>query len=166
MSNSTPKNRKLTTEEFIRRAKEKHGDRYIYVKSSYKGLKEKVTIICEHHGEFDQIAENHFRGYGCPRCIKNYPLNTDSFKDRSILAHGDRYDYSKSIYNGSERAITITCRKHGDFNQIARVHFNGGNCPKCRKHVDDNDSFIAKSVSIYGDKYSYLDNSFVLGDKM
>lgn len=165
MSNSTRNNKPLTTEEFIARAKAKHGDKYDYSKSVYTRQKNKLIITCKIHGDFEQQPNNHFSGSGCPRCSKNENLNIELFKDRSVLKHGNRYDYSKSIYNGSEREITIICRKHGEFNQIAKFHYNGGNCPKCRKHVEDNDSFIAKSISIHGDKYDYLDNSFVLGDK-
>ena len=41
---------KLTTEEFIKRAIEKHGDRYDYSKVDYKNIGTKVTIICPIHG--------------------------------------------------------------------------------------------------------------------
>ena len=27
--------------------------------------------------------------------------------------------------------VTITCRKHGDFQQIANVHLKGSGCPRC-----------------------------------
>ena len=44
--------RKLTTDEFIRRAKEIHNDKYDYSKVNYKGYDIKVCIICPKHGEF------------------------------------------------------------------------------------------------------------------
>ncbi len=44
---------KLTTEEFIRRAREKHGDdKYDYSKSVYEGSAKKLIIICFEHAEF------------------------------------------------------------------------------------------------------------------
>ncbi len=43
---------KLTTEEFIAKAKAVHGDKYDYSKVDYKGNKDPVIIICPKHGEF------------------------------------------------------------------------------------------------------------------
>ena len=59
--------KKLTTEDFIRKAKLVHGDKYDYSKVDYKGNKEKVCIICPEHGEFWQSPVNH-----CSKHNKNY----------------------------------------------------------------------------------------------
>ena len=61
----------LTTEEFIRRAKEMHGDRYIYDETEYKSMKEDVYVKCPIHGIFKQNANNHLHGEGCPQCNPN-----------------------------------------------------------------------------------------------
>ena len=37
-------------EEFIKRAKEKHGDKYDYSKVIYKNAETEVTVICTKHG--------------------------------------------------------------------------------------------------------------------
>lgn len=42
----------LTTEEFIKRAKECHEIKYDYSKTKYTGRHKKVCIICPEHGEF------------------------------------------------------------------------------------------------------------------
>jgi len=42
----------LTTEEFVKRAKEVHGDKYNYSKVNYINSKTNVCIICPEHGEF------------------------------------------------------------------------------------------------------------------
>lgn len=60
--------KKLTTEEFIRRAKEVHGDKYDYSKVEYINNKTKVCIICPIHGEFWQTPKEHLFGQGCPKC--------------------------------------------------------------------------------------------------
>lgn len=49
MNNST---RKLTTKEFIEKAKLIHGTRYDYSKVNYINNKTPVNIICKEHGEF------------------------------------------------------------------------------------------------------------------
>ena len=60
--------KKMRTIDFIKRAKQVHGDKYDYSKAEYTGHAEKVRIICPEHGEFRQIASNHLRGAGCPKC--------------------------------------------------------------------------------------------------
>lgn len=50
--------KKLTTEEWIARAKEKHGDKYDYSKSIYTGSQNKITVTCPEHGDFEVIAQN------------------------------------------------------------------------------------------------------------
>ena len=46
--------RKLTTEEFVEKAKKIHGDKYDYSKVEYKSGKNKVCIICLKHGDLCQ----------------------------------------------------------------------------------------------------------------
>lgn len=60
--------KKLTTEEFIKKAKSVHGERYDYSKVEYKEAHGKVCIICPIHGEFWQKANNHTNGQNCPKC--------------------------------------------------------------------------------------------------
>jgi len=79
-------NKKLTTEEFIEKAKKIHGNRYDYSLVEYSGAKNKIRIICSEHGIFEQIATNHIgkgNESGCPMCneskgeklIKNIFIN-------------------------------------------------------------------------------------------
>jgi hypothetical protein len=66
--------KRLTQEEFIKRAKEVHGNKYNYSKVFYINAKTKVSIICPEHGVFEQIAGNHLVGNGCPFC-KNLTIS-------------------------------------------------------------------------------------------
>ena len=61
-------NRK-TKEQFIEKAIEIHGDKYDYSKVKYKNAKNKITIICKKHGEFNQEAGSHLLGSGCKKCV-------------------------------------------------------------------------------------------------
>ena len=61
------KKRKTTT-HFIERAFTVHGEKYDYTKSNYVKYKEKITIICPKHGEFQQTVDDHLQGKGCPIC--------------------------------------------------------------------------------------------------
>ena len=63
---------KYTTEEFIKRAKEVHGDKYDYSKVEYIDNKTKICIICPKHGEFLQTPNDHLNGYGCKICKESH----------------------------------------------------------------------------------------------
>ncbi|MFF8917463.1 hypothetical protein ACF08M_30185 [Streptomyces sp. NPDC015032] len=60
--------RSLTTEEWIERAREIHGDRYDYGYVVYVRSGNKVWITCREHGAFEQQASSHLSGCGCPAC--------------------------------------------------------------------------------------------------
>lgn len=49
--------KKLTTEEWVAKARAVHGDRYDYSKVEYINGKTKVCIICPEHGEFWQTPQ-------------------------------------------------------------------------------------------------------------
>ena len=51
--------KKLTTADFVERAKKSHGDKYDYSKVDYINGTTKVTIICPKHGEFQQAPSLH-----------------------------------------------------------------------------------------------------------
>ena len=59
-----------TKEEFIKKAREKHGDKYDYSKVDYVNNATKVCIICPEHGEFWQRPNEHLNGRGCHECAK------------------------------------------------------------------------------------------------
>ena len=58
--------RRLTTEEFIEKAKTVHGDRYDYSQVRYVNTYTKVTIVCGKHGSFQVAPTRHLsNGAGC-----------------------------------------------------------------------------------------------------
>ena len=114
--------KKLNTEDFIKRAKEVHGDKYDYSKVEYKGNSKKVIIICPEHREFEQIPANHLRGAGCKKCAtiethKKQSNTTESFIKKAKEVHGDKYDYSKVEYINNREKVIIICPEHGPFKQ-------------------------------------------------
>ena len=86
---------------------------------------------------------------------------TDFIKESKII-HGDKYDYSHSIYLNNKIKVDIICPEHGIFKQIPTKHINSKQgCPKCatirthnrqRKSKED---FISESKTIHGNKYDY-----------
>ena len=61
---------KLTTQDFIDRARAVHGDKYGYDIVEYSGAHTKVTIHCPEHGMFEQTPNAHLNGNGCPGCAE------------------------------------------------------------------------------------------------
>lgn len=60
--------RQLTTEEFIEKALDVHGNLYDYSRTVYCRANEDVEIHCPYHGSFHQRASHHLQGSGCPIC--------------------------------------------------------------------------------------------------
>lgn len=123
--------KKLTTEEFIKRAKEKHGDKYDYSKAEYINNRTKICIICPTHGEFWQTAGSHILGNGCSKCGGSEVLTNSQFISRANKVHDNFYDYKNTMYRNSSTKVIITCPIHGDFLQLPSHHLKGVGCKKC-----------------------------------
>lgn len=161
--------KKKTTEEFIADARKVHGDRYDYSKVVYQGSDSKVCVICKKHGEFFVDPGNHLsRKSGCPKCKSEaararYLMSTEEFIKKATEVHGDRYDYSKVDYQGTDRKVCIICHKrdsegkeHGDFWQVPHNHLHGFGCPKCSgNYVQTSEEFINSLKEVFGDAYDY-----------
>lgn len=120
------------TNEFIKKAKVKHGEKYDYTKVHYTHSEDKVVIICKIHGEFIQRAKVHLNGCGCPKCGKeSCSSNTNEFIKRARVKHGDKYDYTKVDYLYARSKVIIICKQHGEFKQSPDAHLSGAGCPKC-----------------------------------
>lgn len=123
---------KPTTPLFLKKAKERHGDRYDYSLVDYVRNKTKVKIVCKEHGVFEQTPTHHLSGKGCPGCWGNRRrLSLDRFIERSIENHKDKYDYSLVEYTNNSTKVTILCKTHGAFQQKPRCHMEGKGCPRC-----------------------------------
>lgn len=69
-----PKCGKLDTlEDFIEKSKRVHGSTYDYSETVYQGSTQFVNIRCKIHGVFEQRANCHVAGQGCPDCANQNP---------------------------------------------------------------------------------------------
>ena len=174
--------KRLKNEDFVKRAKEVHGDKYDYSKVEYKGVDEKVCIICPEHGEFWQTPLTHIYGggCGCKECRKNllhdrFKCSKEEFIEKARKVHGNKYDYSNVKYENSHSKIKIICPVHGEFIQEAYSHLNGRGCPKCGKEckgekiskakIMSQHDFLQKAKKIHGDKYDYSKSEYKGTDK-
>ena len=152
---------KGTTNRFIERAKQVHGDKYDYSKSNYVNNKTKLCIICTEHGEFWQLPNTHIYGSGCPHCGNRLKLTAKTFAIKANKIHFNKYDYSNVKYIDSKTKVCIICPEHGEFSQTPSDHLCGKGCPKCgifsrrQKQSMDLDEFISKARDIHSNKYFY-----------
>ena len=56
---------------------------------------------------------------------------TEDFIEKCKLKHGDKYDYSKSKYEGLEKDFTFKCPIHGEVTQKAKSHLVRSGCYLC-----------------------------------
>src|SRR5439155_26727068 len=100
--------KKLTQEEFIKRCRQKFGDKYDYSKCVFVNVRTKVIIICPKHGEIQRTPQLILDRDGCQFCTKDKEkLSNEEFIQRSIKTHEDRYEYSKVEYINIHTPVCI-----------------------------------------------------------
>lgn len=125
------KNHKGNKENFLKRAKEIHGNEYDYSKVEYVNNYTPVEIICKIHGSFFQTPHAHIdAGHGCPKCA-GFQKNNEDFIREAQKIHKGKYSYDKVQYLSNKDKVCITCPIHGDFYQTPANHLMGKGCPKC-----------------------------------
>jgi hypothetical protein len=159
--------KRKTREEFLKEAIAKHGLKFDYSEVVYINTHTHIIIKCPDHGVFTQSPIDHISSmFGCKKCAdKERGLlcrsNTDEFVVKSILIHGDKYDYTKVKYVSSDLHVIIKCSTHGSFLQLPAVHLRGNGCPLCgiQKMSDSNrytnEEFIEEAIKKHGDLYNY-----------
>ena len=96
------------------------------------GYTHKMQFVCATHGVFDAWLINVRKNAGCAQCsFEAQRLTQEQFLNRAVQIHGDTYDYSKTQYITAMRKVTVTCKKHGDFQQTPNKHLGGQGCPSC-----------------------------------
>lgn len=130
---------KLDTDKFIEKSIQIWGNEYDYSKTKYLGANDKVIIMCNKHGEFEQLPSNHYK-YGCASCgreknVRNNELKEKCKKDfemKSNIVHNNMYNYTKSDYINATTKIIVICNDHGEFYVSPNNHLRGKGCPNCR----------------------------------
>lgn len=172
---------RLSLEDFLRRAKEIHGDEYDYsLVKHIKNNREKLPIVCKKHGVFMQSAHAHLdAGQGCRECGKylikeklnghgrtKRGYNTEVFIEKARKVHGDTYDYSMVDFKDHRTPVTIICKKHGSFSQVPYYHLAGNGCRQCyderRTEIIQRpfEQFVVEARAVHGNDYEYDEASY------
>lgn len=80
---------------------------------------------------------------------------TEDWIKEAKACHDDRYDYSETVYNGSNKKLTIICKKHGPFVTFAGDFLKGNNCPQCAIEARrvDMDEYAERAKKAHNGKY-------------
>lgn len=144
--------KRLSSDEFEKRARDIHGNKYDHSKIHYKSGNQEITLTCPTHGDFKQIANSYLKGVGCPECVKTQ-RRTD-FILKAKERHGDKFGYDYVEYTRAEDEVSITCPVHGNFKAQSRYHLQGAGCPQCDLNARKK-NFLQKAIEIHGSKYDY-----------
>lgn len=96
----------------------------------------------------------------------------DSVVARFVTVHGNKYDYSKVVYEASLSNVCIHCPDHGDFHQTPANHLQGKGCYQCGRiasgltqRTNAASEVLAKFRSVHGDVYDYSRVAYVSASK-
>lgn len=143
-----------TTEEFIKEAKNIHGDKYDYSQVEYKKSHEKVKIICPKHGSFWQSPMNHTKfntPAGCPGCAES---GFDQTKPGLLYYLAFDTDWGDTLYKIGITNLSV--KKRYSSVDLARIrliktwHFKVGQEAFTReqKILDEFEKYLYKGVDV------------------
>ena len=136
----------MSFSEFVKRSKEKFGDKFSFDENTYKDATTPMRIYCHEkddngieHGWFETMPFRHLYYNGCcPICKKKATsdrkrLTFKEFVEKARKVHGDKYEYREDLvnYRGNKIPVGIICPIHGLFYQRPNGHLNGCGCPEC-----------------------------------
>jgi len=127
----------LTTQEFVKRSREKFGKKYGYEKTKYVNNRTHVIITCIKHGDVKMHPFSHMEGCGCSSCSRelngmSHKYTTKEFVAKAKSIYGEKYDYSHVVYEHSLKKVTVVCPYHGSFEIRPSNHINNKQgCPDC-----------------------------------
>lgn len=128
---------KLTTEEFIKKAKLIHGDLYLYDKVNYTNAHTKVILTCKLHGDFSIKPNNHTAGkQGCTKCgdissANIRKLSQQEFESRIFSIYGNSLDVSKATFISTSQKVAVTHSCGTTYQATPSNLFKGSTCPSC-----------------------------------
>ena len=170
----------LKKEIFIKKAKNKHKNKYDYNNINYTGSKNKVIITCPIHGDFTQTPYSHIE-YGCSKCAIENTIKRSRDKAQNTALnliklskkkYNNKYDYSLVNYINKNTKVKIICPEHGVIEEKLKNHYsNNIGCKYCKK-IDNGlrqrrttEDFISEAMRVHGGVYDYSKTVYGKGNK-
>ena len=131
------------TREFIVKAQTLRGNKFDYSRVEYKNSITPVLIGCPDHGFRWQVPSTHLRKrtHGCKECGRVWQREdtrrkrTEAFFEHCGKKHGNKFDYSQTVFDTLDGTIEFKCPDHGHQTMRARGHLDGYGCCKCANEV-------------------------------
>lgn len=160
---------KLTQDQFIKRIEVLFQDQFDYSLLTYKDAHTNVDLICKKCKKIESKAPSvWYRGFGCLNCQDKSDnpkkITKEQFIERSKLIHGEKYDYSKIVFEDMYLEVEIICSIHGIFKQKPSIHlYAKSNCPEC--NISKGEEQIAIWLNQNNIKYNFqhqikIENSY------
>jgi len=127
----------------LKRLAEQRGFEFLGFVGDFRGVKTKLILNCELHGQWDSLSISNFQsGQGCPVCryvsVSNKNKKSDEYMIKSFLKTGsyaDGTEFSrsdrKSPSTGGKVYWWISCSACGDLNEVFCGDLQAGKLP-CR----------------------------------
>jgi hypothetical protein len=147
--------RKITIEVFIERANKIHNNKYDYSRAVYINNHTKLEIGCPSGQWFWQAPVQHINyKHGCNCCNVNKKLTKETFIIKAQKVHGNKYDYSNTIYINVRTKIEAKC----DCGEIINInpghHLQGEGCNFCNS-LSKNEKMVRDIL---------IENNFMLNE--
>ena len=153
--------RRLTQEEFLNKCKAVHGSKFDYSKTEYTGSQNKIIIICQIHGEFEQKANDHTNGKGCLLCAQNKFNQHEIIKTLEDLH--PNLDFSKVVYKNTKEKVQVSCKicNHEFTPTIGNLKNLKSGCPKCANNIlKSTTKFITECKELFLDRFDYTNTNY------
>lgn len=95
----------------------------------------------------------------------------ENFIERARAVHGERFDYSRTVYRRAHAKVEIICKKHGPFMQDPMAHLKGFGCAKCcfdaaaqrneQVRLRCATEFVEKAMAIHGNRFDYSQSHYL-----
>lgn len=110
---------RYNTDEYIKAARNTHGELYSYEKSVYTGMANKIEITCKKHGSFWQEAAAHVKGQGCPNCCSSKgEIAIKKFLDNKNI----KYTQQKTFGDCKHKGLLKFDFYLDDYNTVVEFH--------------------------------------------
>ena len=151
-------------EDFIKKSKKIHGDKYNYSKVDYKGESKSITIGCDVHGWFNQTAHNHVQGAGCPKCYnKSEGKIAEYLITKFIIFRGHKIGDKNKYYDFYLPDYNLLIERDGEQHYHDKTNFFSKGKKGFIKKQQDNDRYKTELAKKHGYKIARI--PFWLNDK-
>ena len=105
--------------------------------------------------------------------MKGKKKTIEEFITEAIEVHSDKYDYSKTAYNGYHKELCIVCPTHGEFWLTPHQHvYEKRGCPSCKINMHKKsskmwtqDQFLNVMKEVHGNSIDFSNAIYIGTDK-